>query len=99
MGKFSSWNLRAHDNPSKQVEISKFIASRKMSTTMKNSFPFHWDYAHNVGSTTVPRITEVWYRLGPAVRILFSSEQMMVLAVEQDLKLFIVLWFMVSIKL
>ncbi|XP_058216931.1 uncharacterized protein LOC131327817 [Rhododendron vialii] len=89
MIKFSSWNVKGLNNPTKQGEVRKFIHFNRLSLmgiveskirqenmvgAMKKCLPDGWAFVHNIG--------------GPKVSVLASSDQMMLLSVQVENRFF-----------
>lgn len=105
MIKLASWNVRGLNNPIKQAEIRKFIHANSLSLigiveskirkenmdlSLKHCIPDGWDYVHNGNIGSVARIVVAWRKQGAVVSKLFTSDQMILLSVDIDMKSFLV---------
>lgn len=87
---FGSWNIRGLNDPSKQVEVRKFILDNSLSlcgiveTTvrfqnldgaLRNCLPANWEYIRNVGSGLVGRAFCTWNPVFVKADLISSSDQ------------------------
>ncbi|KAH7853634.1 hypothetical protein Vadar_004941 [Vaccinium darrowii] len=66
------------------------LRQASLDSAMKRSLPVGWCFTHNAGTTVIARIVVAWDSQVSVVNVLFSSDQMVMLAVEMDLKKFVV---------
>ncbi|XP_058208349.1 uncharacterized protein LOC131321384 [Rhododendron vialii] len=59
-----------------------------LDSTTKKSLPSAWNYVHNIGSRNVARIIVAWDSQDTQVRVLFTSQQLILLLVVMDQKTF-----------
>ncbi|KAG5543619.1 hypothetical protein RHGRI_016388 [Rhododendron griersonianum] len=68
--------------------VESKIRQENMAGAMKKCLPDGWDFVHNIGTGSVARIIVVWDTQGPKISVLVSSDQMMLLSVQVDTRIF-----------
>ncbi|KAF7124850.1 hypothetical protein RHSIM_Rhsim12G0100000 [Rhododendron simsii] len=74
----------------KRRKKTKHKWKENMAGAMLHCLPSNWDFVHNGDFGPVSRIVVAWNKQGSIVRKLFSSDQMILLPAEFDMKSFVI---------